>query len=77
MTSGLFSLNFKDLVNGLVVAVGGALAGVIGDSVSAGTFNVFMLDWHLIGQLALSAAVGYLLKKFFSTPDGKVFGHIG
>jgi len=69
MESNFFKLNWRDVVNGLIVAVGSAVIGFLGNA-----FDVFALDWAGVGKVALSAAIGYLLKKLFTTADGKVFG---
>lgn len=81
MDSGIFKLNIKDLVNGIVVAIVSAVfISVYGLITSAG-FDIFTADWAIIGSTALNAAivgfVGYIGKKFFTTSDGKVLGLIG
>jgi hypothetical protein len=62
-TSSLFSLDFKDLGKGLLVAVGGAVIAAIETSIQAGalTFN-----WKTIGGVALAAGLSYLGKNFFT-----------
>jgi len=75
--SEYLKLNYKDWINGLVMAVGGAIVGTIEQAISTGGLDVFSFDWSGIGRIAASAAVAYLAKKFFSSPDGKVFGRIG
>ena len=70
MDSKLFTLNWRDLANGLVIAVGGVILGMI----ESGTFDIFSADWTTIGKLALNAAVIYLAKKFFTTSNGTVAG---
>lgn len=67
-TSPLFSLDFKDLGKGLLVAVGGAVISAIQGSLQAGalTFN-----WKTICGVALAAGLSYLAKNFF-TPAATV-----
>ena len=62
-TSPLFSLNFKDLAKGLIVAVGGAVIAAAETSIQAGalTFN-----WKTIGGVAVAAGLSYLGKNFFT-----------
>jgi len=62
-TSSLFSLDFKDLGKGLLVAVGGAVIAAIETSVKAGTLT---FDWKAIGGVALAAGFSYLVKNFFT-----------
>ena len=69
-------LNYKDWANGLIMAVGGAVLGVLQNAFTGG-FDVFTYDWGGVGKLAVSAAVIYLAKKFLTTSNGKVFGRIG
>lgn len=73
MNSKFFSVSVKDVVNGLVIAVIGAIAGII----DLNTFNLFAADWNEIGKIAISAAVIYLVKKFITAENGKVLGRIG
>ena len=77
MNSQFLRLNWKNIVNGLVVAVGGAVVGTIGNTISTGGFDIFTYDWSGIGKIAITAGLAYLIKKFFSTEDGKTFGKIG
>jgi hypothetical protein len=80
MDSNIFQLNTKDFINGLVMAVIGGVALPLLAALQTPDFNIFTADWHSIGILALNGAVAaagsYLLKKFVSTSDGKVFGRI-
>ncbi|HVW98173.1 MAG TPA: hypothetical protein VHA56_19535 [Mucilaginibacter sp.] len=62
-TSSLFSLNFKDLVKGLLVAVGGAVIAAIQSSIASGAVNI---DWRETGSVALAAGLSYLTKNFFT-----------
>ncbi|MFI5138211.1 MAG: hypothetical protein ACHQIM_10315 [Sphingobacteriales bacterium] len=62
-TSSLFSLDFKDLGKGLLVAVGGAAIAAVETSVQAGTLT---FSWKAIGGAALAAGLSYLVKNFFT-----------
>ena len=62
-TSSLFSLDFKDLGKGLLVAVGGAAIAAIETSISAGSLT---FDWKAIGGVALAAGLSYLVKNLFT-----------
>jgi hypothetical protein len=63
-TSSLFSLDFKDLAKGLLVAVGGAVIAAINSSIQVGAF---VFNWKTIGGVALAAGVSYLGKNFFTS----------
>ena len=62
-TSSVFSLNFKDLGKGLLVAVGGAVIAAIETSIQAGALS---FNWKAIGGVALAAGLSYLAKNFFT-----------
>jgi len=68
ITSSFLSLNIRDIIHGLIMAVGGAVLGIITGSLQTGnlTFN-YTAIWHA----AATAAVVYLGKKFF-TPSQQV-----
>ena len=74
--SSLWTLNSKDVVNGLVIAILGAVLPLLQNFVSSGG-DIFAYDWFGILRVAGYAAVVYLVKKFISTDNGKVFGKIG
>ena len=62
-TSSLFSLDFKDLGKGLLVAVGGAVIAAINSGIQGGAFA---FNWKTIGGVALAAGLSYLGKNFFT-----------
>ena len=64
-TSSLFSLDFKDLAKGFLVAIGGAVITTVETTIQAGTSA---LNWHAIGGVALASGLSYLGKNFF-TPE--------
>ncbi len=67
-TSKQFSLDYRDLLKGLIVAVAGAVVAVVTASINAGDFNItFTAIWHG----ALIGGLGYLSKNFF-TPSSTV-----
>jgi hypothetical protein len=68
-TSPLFSLNFKDITKGLLVAIGGAIIAAAENSIQAGGSLNF--NWKNIGGVALAAGLSYLGKNFF-TPSKTV-----
>jgi hypothetical protein len=62
-SSGPFSLNWRDFLKGLLVAVLSPVFTIIMTSLNAGelTFN-----WKVIGAVALAALLSYLLKNFLT-----------
>lgn len=66
--SKLFSLNYGDILKGLIMAVGTPVLLIIQQSIANGevTFN-----WKQIGMAAIAGGVAYLLKNFFTPPVTK------
>lgn len=62
-TSGLFSLNIQDAIKGGIVSILSAVITVVQGSISTGSLT---FDWKQIGTVALSAALAYLAKNFFT-----------
>jgi hypothetical protein len=64
--SDLFSLNYKDLLKGLIMAVLTPVLVIIQQSVEIGelTFN-----WKQIVVASIAGAVAYLIKNFFTAPN--------
>ncbi len=63
-TSSLFTLDFKDLSKGLLVAIGGAVIAAIETSLQAGSLT---FNWKSIGGVGLAAGISYLGKNFFTS----------
>lgn len=66
MPSGLFRINSKDFLNGLVASVGGAIYAYI----SAPTFDVAAIDWKYLLNMMVAAFFGYLGKRFLTDENG-------
>ena len=62
-TSKIFTLDWRDLGKGLLMAVLGAIFGIVLPSLQAGSFE---FDWKKIGASALVAALTYLSKNFLT-----------
>lgn len=76
MNSPLFKVNMRDVVNGFVVAV---LSGVLDwliQIIEVPGFSIYHFDWKMLVNVAVIAGLGYIGKKFLSTPDGKFGGVI-
>lgn len=63
MKSDRFSINWNDLLKGLIMAVIMPVLAIIQQSISEGMLT---FDWRLIGLTAGGGLVGYLIKNFFS-----------
>lgn len=74
--SNIWRLKAKDFINGALNAVFVAVAPVLLGVIENGG-DLLAYDWRLIVKIAVYAFIGYMLKKFMSTPDGKVLGKIG
>ena len=70
--SGLFKLDWKDLIKGAVVSVLTAVLAFILDALK----KDISLDWNTIGTLALSAFIAYLIKNLGTDSQGKLGGKI-
>lgn len=63
-TAGLFKLKIRDLVLGLVVAVGSATVTTIIEIINKeGVSNI---NWQVVWQATLAALIAYLSKNFFT-----------
>jgi hypothetical protein len=63
MNSSLFTLNSKDWIKGLVVAVLTAVITVVYSTIQTGTL---VLDWKPISIAAISAALAYITKNLLT-----------
>jgi len=64
-TSNFLSLDFKDILKGLLMSVLTPVIVIIQQSIESG---VFTLDWKSIGLAAIGGGVAYLVKNFFTQP---------
>ncbi len=63
MKSGLFSLGWKDIAKGFIMAVLGAVVGFIYGIVNTGSFVIVWVDvWHV----AVAASLTYIMKNLFT-----------
>jgi uncharacterized membrane protein YvlD (DUF360 family) len=63
MKSSFLSLNSRDFIRGLFMAVVSAIVALLYTSIQAGNFIV---DWKAIGMAALSAALAYITKNLLT-----------
>lgn len=67
-TSKQFTINWRDITKGLVIAAISPVIPIVSDTINSGSLT---FDWKHIGLTALSAVVAYLVKNFF-TPSQTV-----
>jgi hypothetical protein len=67
MNSTLFTLNTKDFIKGLVVAVLSAVVTILYNTIQTGTLD---FDWKQIGVMALTSALAYIMKNLLSNSNG-------
>lgn len=65
-TSQRFTLNFRDVLKGLIMAVILPVLTIIQTSISAGSLT---FDWKLIGLTAAGGFVAYIIKNFLSPAE--------
>lgn len=66
MFSKLFSWNLRDFLKGLLVAVLGAVIGLVAATIEAGSLS---FDWQAIGKAAMLATLTYLTKNFLTNSN--------
>lgn len=69
MNSSLFSLNSKDWIKGLVVAVLTAVITVVYNTIQVGEL---VLDWKAISVAAISAALAYITKNLLTNSNDQL-----
>lgn len=69
MNSSLFTLNSKDWIKGLVIAVLTAVITVVYSTIQAGTL---MLDWKAISIAGISAALAYITKNLLTNSQDQL-----
>lgn len=77
MYSQLFSLNYKDFVKGLAVAIIAVVLGAVQQGLTAHGFDFASYDWGGIIKLSVQTGLAYIIKNYFSNETGQVFGRIG
>lgn len=64
--SKFLSLNWGDILKGLIMAVGTPALLIVQQSIASGEF---VFNWKQIGMVAIAGGVGYLIKNFLSSPS--------
>jgi hypothetical protein len=68
MNSTLFTLDNKDFIKGLLVAVLSAVITILYNTIESGSLT---FDWKAIGTMALTSALGYILKNLLTNSTGE------
>ena len=63
--SKLFSVNTKDILKGLLMAILTPAVFILQQSLEAGSLKI---DWHTVLLASVAGGVGYLVKNFFTPP---------
>jgi hypothetical protein len=67
MGSTIFTLNTNDFLKGLIMAVLSSVITVIYQTIEAGSL---VFDWKVIGTMALTAGLAYIMKNLFTNSNG-------
>jgi hypothetical protein len=68
MNSSIFTLNTNDFIKGLIIAVLTSVVTIVYQTVSTGSLAI---DWKDIATVALSSALGYIMKNLLTNSAGK------
>jgi len=69
MKSSFLTLNAQDFIKGLVVAVLSSVIAILYNTVQAGSL---VFDWTLIATVALTSALGYIMKNLFTNSNDEL-----
>jgi hypothetical protein len=69
MNSPFLTLNARDFVKGLFIAILTAVVTMIYTSIEA---NNLVLDWKSIGMAALSASIAYIMKNLLTNSNDQI-----
>lgn len=73
--SQFLSLQAKDYIKGLIVAMLSAAVQILYSFLSQGG-NLFTVDWKDLLNVSIVAGLSYLIKNFFTDHEGKFGGKI-
>lgn len=68
MNSTLFTLDNKDFIKGLLVAILSSVITILYNTIQSGSLT---FDWKAIGTMALTSALGYILKNLLTNSTGE------
>ncbi len=76
MKSSMFRLNTRDFIKGIVVVIMTAALTLFVQLLQTKGFDLTGADWQQIGTVAVTAAIGYLMKNLVSDENDQVLGKI-
>lgn len=80
MKNGIFTLDWKSVARGAIVAVLSGIALPVLAAVQTPGFDILTVNWHQVLILAVNGGIAgfaaYLVKSFFSDKQGNVFGKV-
>jgi hypothetical protein len=68
MQSTIFTLNTTDFIKGLIMAVFSSVITIVYQTVEVGSLT---FDWKSIGTIALTSAIGYIMKNLLTNSTGQ------
>jgi len=66
--SKLYSINWRDAIRGLIIAVGSPVLVAIERTIDAGKMD---FSWKSLVMIGIGAGCTYLVKNFFTSADSK------
>lgn len=69
--SNLFSINFKEIVRGLVVSTSGAVITALYTGIESGV-TIFDVNWTAVGNAALLAGLAYISQKILRNSNDEL-----
>lgn len=72
--SKMFRLNYRDILNGVIVAVLSAVFLKVNSALNTPGFSFTSYDWASLLQVATSSAFGFIATKFFTDSKGTPLG---
>ena len=72
--NGIFTLQMRDVVKGLIVAVLATVFAWLMQIFNAEDFSFATINWGELGRVTVAAAVAYIAKNFLSDNHGRVLG---
>ena len=71
--SGIFELNWRDLIKGLILSVLTAVLTYIYQILQSGNLTI---GWNQVALVSITALLGYLIKNLATDTNGKLLGKI-
>ena len=76
MESNFFRLDIRDLLRGVSIAFLTPIMVYLASALQVPGFQFNALDFGMLAKIGIGAMLGYLVKNFLSTSDGRFLGGI-